>query len=293
MGSLGKALALLIVSLFLISVVAIFSDNSDVKAVTNYNLFFEDLHVTSPSFNMTYRDTMPLNCTLDLQQNDSIVSMYIDQIGYSIDNGSPKGLTIPFSSIRHEFSSIYDVFPISFQGTIAISNLSNGIHQLTLFANGGCNIDNINPTSWNTSLAPINFSVYNSPPPSIVTFSPKSGSYITNNVTLGSIPLNFSVDKTTSWKGYSLDNQGNVTLTGNSTLTGLAYGNHTLEIFANDTVGNMGASQTVNFSIEKPPPTETIGSNIIIAVIAVSIAIICLVAVLLLYRRHRKSASLS
>ena len=60
--------------------------------------------------------------------------------------------------------------------------------------------------------------------------------------------------------GYSLDGQGNVTVAGNDTLPDLPHGTHTLTIFANDTEGNMGASETVFFEIAFPPtlsPTPT------------------------------------
>ena len=70
------------------------------------------------------------------------------------------------------------------------------------------------------------------------------------------IPLFFNVNKEVSWAGYSLDNLANVTafLHGNTTLTHLAGGNHSLVIYANDTFGSMGKSDTVSFSIVLPTP---------------------------------------
>jgi len=64
------------------------------------------------------------------------------------------------------------------------------------------------------------------------------------------IPLNFTVDEPVSWIGYSLDKQANVTITENVTLPALFEGYHDIIVFANDTFGNMGASERVFFTVE-------------------------------------------
>ena len=67
----------------------------------------------------------------------------------------------------------------------------------------------------------------------------------------GDFPLNFTVDGSTSWLGYSLDGKNNVTITGNTTLTSLAEGNHTLIVYATSTFGVDGASSPTSFIIVK------------------------------------------
>ena len=84
-------------------------------------------------------------------------------------------------------------------------------------------------------------------PPEIVILSPQNVTYATNFVS-----LSFTVDEATSWIGYNLDNQANVTITGNTTLTDLAEGLHTIIVYGNDTSGNMGISDTVYFTIALP-----------------------------------------
>ena len=103
------------------------------------------------------------------------------------------------------------------------------------------------------------------------------------------IPLTFMLDEQTNWIGYSLDGKQNVTITGNSTIGNLTNGLHDIAIYANNTYGNIG-SQTVNFTVEKP---QTLGSALMAVVIAVPLAVICLVAVLVIYRRLRKTTNLS
>jgi len=76
-----------------------------------------------------------------------------------------------------------------------------------------------------------------------------------------SMPLKFTIDKATSWIGYSLDGAANVTITGDITLTGLSLGSHNIIVYANDTEGNMGASNRVYFTIaEVAPPVIALAS---------------------------------
>ena len=84
--------------------------------------------------------------------------------------------------------------------------------------------------------------------PVISILSPQNTTYSTNDVL-----LNFTVNEATDWIGYSLDNQANVTISGNTTIP-ISEGRHTLVVYANDTVGNMGSSNTVWFSVDVSPP---------------------------------------
>jgi len=85
--------------------------------------------------------------------------------------------------------------------------------------------------------------------PTISILSPENKTYTTSSVS-----LSFTVDRATSWIGYSLDGQSNVTITGNTTLTGLSDGIHTVTVYANDTAGNMGYSETVYFTVDTVSP---------------------------------------
>lgn len=89
-------------------------------------------------------------------------------------------------------------------------------------------------------------------PPVIKILSPKNMIYSTS-----SVPLIFTVNKQTSWIGYSLDEQANVTIYGNTTLTCLIDGTHSVIVYANDTFGRMGASCKVYFTVDTTPPNIT------------------------------------
>jgi parallel beta-helix repeat protein len=92
-------------------------------------------------------------------------------------------------------------------------------------------------------------------PPVIVVLSPENKTYPVNHVS-----LNFTVSEQISWEGYSLDGSVNVTIAGNTTLTNLPDGSHTIIVHANDTVGNMGRSDTILFAVDTTPPTIVVFS---------------------------------
>ena len=99
--------------------------------------------------------------------------------------------------------------------------------------------------------------------PDITIYSPENVTYSTS-----SIDLNFTVDEVTSWIGYSLDGETNVTIAEDSTLTdfsvplsGLSEGPHSIIVYGNDTAGNMGNSGVIYFSVDTTPPTITIFST--------------------------------
>jgi len=101
--------------------------------------------------------------------------------------------------------------------------------------------------------------IYSEPqliPPTIDLISPVNATY---GVT--SIPLNFTVSEATSWIGYSLDGATNVTITGDILLTDLSLESHNIIVYANDTDGNMGASDRVYFTVaEEAPPVIALAS---------------------------------
>ena len=84
-----------------------------------------------------------------------------------------------------------------------------------------------------------------STPPIISILSPENKTYDVNDIS-----LTFTINESTSWIGYSLDGQANVTITGNTTLSGLSNGSHSLIVYANDTAGNTGASEIIYFSVD-------------------------------------------
>ncbi|MCZ2809402.1 MAG: hypothetical protein O2V44_08615 [Candidatus Bathyarchaeota archaeon] len=114
--------------------------------------------------------------------------------------------------------------------------------------------------------------------PAISIVSPENKTYTVNNVS-----LTFVVSEQASWIGYSLAGQANATITGNTALTGLSNGSYSLTVYAKDTSGNTGASETVYFSIEVPPPDPQPSEPFPITWIAVIVIIAVVGAAFLVY----------
>jgi hypothetical protein len=79
--------------------------------------------------------------------------------------------------------------------------------------------------------------------------SPEGRTYSVNNLS-----LTFTLNELTEWIGYSIDNQDNITIYGNTTLPSLSDGQHNLTVSARDIFGNTGTSETVSFGVEVPKP---------------------------------------
>jgi parallel beta-helix repeat protein len=115
-------------------------------------------------------------------------------------------------------------------------------------------------------------------PPKIVILSPVNQQFNETGV-----PLLFTVNKEVNWTGYSLDGGETVTITGNTSLSGLPNGVHNVTVYAEDTFGNTASSETVRFTVDVPEPFPTT-----IAIISGISAVIVVGAVLAIYFKKRK-----
>jgi hypothetical protein len=108
------------------------------------------------------------------------------------------------------------------------------------------------------------------------------------------LQLEFSANEPVSWLGYSLDRDEvyflynlfeecpqpayhsplpfSYRIRENTVLAGLAAGSHNLILYANDSFGNSGQSETFNFTIVKEPVLNTIssGSFLVIGTVFIS-----------------------
>jgi hypothetical protein len=91
----------------------------------------------------------------------------------------------------------------------------------------------------------------------------------------------YVVDKPVSWIGYSLDGGQNVTIAGNTTLTGLSSGLHNVILYANDTYRNMGASETVRFNVAEPFPVVPV------AVFSVTVIVLVSTGLFVYFKKHK------
>ena len=124
-------------------------------------------------------------------------------------------------------------------------------------------------------------------PPKISLLSPTTQTYNES-----SVPLVFSIDKSADWIGCSLDGEETITIAGNITLTELSGGLHNVTVYANDTFGNAGKSETINFTIaEKPEPSNEVEVFPVTIIAAASGALVFLFgAAIFAYSRRKKLA---
>jgi len=167
------------------------------------------------------------------------VSESTSWIGYSLDNQANVTMT----------------------GNITLTDLAEGSHNIIVYANDTAG----NMGSSDMVYFAIQTSPIDTTPPSISIVSPENKTCDTTD-----IPLTFTVDESVLWMAYSFDNKANATITGNTTLSGLSDGSHSLIVYAKDTAGNTGASEVIYFTIEtkkaEPFPMWIVAAIVIIAV---------------------------
>jgi hypothetical protein len=255
--------------------------------------FSSGLTVYSP-LNTVYSSYSVL-CNASLR----VSMVYQSSISYSIDgkDQGSSGFKLQFGSAGYYYVA----------GSFMLPPLHNGPHQLTFaveialynYSGPPPSADfKAGTTSYGVKyyaadyVNTLSFTIYSNeafptpaptptmPPPAISNVSIKNTTYNT-----GDIPLNFTTDEPVNWTGYSLDGKDNVTINGNTTLTRLSNGSHNVTIYANDTFGNTGSSQTISFTVAVPEPYPA-------ATVAVVSGILAVVAVgvgLSIYFRRRKS----
>lgn len=157
--------------------------------------------------------------------------------------------------------------------------LSEGSHCLTLFLFGhnqksydprylsymdtfyfsvGAGASDVPPPCWVApDFTPQDKPPQDSTPPRVAILSPvRNESFEADNLTDLEGALNFAVDEAASHLSFSLDGQPNATIAGNFTFRGLSAGLHNLIVYVWDSVGNVGASESVNFTIKVIPQLE-------------------------------------
>ena len=125
---------------------------------------------------------------------------------------------------------------------------------------------------------------YGTIPPVVLVLSPQNMTYAVN------ASLILALNRQVAWMGYSLDGQHNVTLTGNITLAGLTKGMHNVTVYARDTFGNIGASETIYFTIaEDPEPFLTV--LVAVATVAVAVGVGFIIYFTKIKKKQRASAT--
>lgn len=263
---IGVASSMLVLSCLICRIPVI---KADLVSSDGYTIAYQP-YIVFPS-NYAIYDSRVL--TLNVSFHGMIFAETKYYLTYSLDGKEPEVLPL----VMYYYGS-WIINPENWErnhidGSVILPELSEGSHKITIWLE--CDGSYDNQTVYFT------IKLIDKTPPLISEISVKNKTYNSTD-----IPLVFNINETTSHICYSLDNHANVTINGNTTLTGLTEGSHNLIIFANDTAGNMGSSQTINFTVnpEIQPTAEPfpIALGVAIAVLVI-IATLALVVVMQSY----------
>jgi hypothetical protein len=261
---LSLILFLVVIGMHLVFFASAATDVTEIVAASPHAILIEN-----PNNQTIYKNQLPLNLTVTWLTHDdanSISWQQLTSLNYRIDD-KPSVTVLN----KTAFNS-----PFKMSNAINISELPNGQHKIEVTARFVADVDNLFVPTYGFSSAPIYFTVYNIPPPVISNLSFENKTYDSVNQS-----LSFTINKQTSWMGYSLDGKENITVNGNTMLSGLSYGSHSIVVYANDTVGNVGSSNTIYFSVTKPFLTATLIAALIVLIAVISI---CL---LIYFKKHK------
>ena len=244
------------------------------------------LTINSPS-NSTYSSSLlTLNITVKTLVNPSASNI---TMVYSIDGATNTTISIESTRVPLWVDITYAngtttkgisiSSPYLITAIADLPELSEGSHNLTIYAKYELSSSD---RDIGFDEKTVYFTIDDGKPPTISNLSPENKTYNQKD-----LPLNFTTDQPTSWMGYSLDGKENVTLTGNTTLGELSNGSHSIIVYANDTAGNMGVSQTINFTIAVPLDLSYAVAGTTIIAAAVSVVL------LLRIKRRKEEPSLT
>jgi hypothetical protein len=225
------------------------------KADSIFPVLISPVHIDSP-INRTYTsDFLMLNVSF----SGFCFSSIQHSLTYSLD-GKAMG-AMPIVPHYPDYLSVQAGFTASVQ----LPQLSKGQHIIIVYAehsSSGITQRDISTVIFNISdTIPVNELT----PPVVSNFTVKNKAYPSANLS-----ASFNVDKAVMWTGYCIDEE-NVTISNwwntaasersfNFTLKELTEGSHTLVAYAEDTFGNMGTSDSVNFVVDTKTPNVTIVS---------------------------------
>ena len=237
------------------------------------------ISILSPTENNTLRSSNNLTISFNATIKSESVNVWITRVQYK-RSWQPNNITVwwrqsdylpfyPHDEDIHEYSS-----------NLSLTGIPEGNQTVTITVVGGGSYSNDRVLYYFDAVSyyTVGFMV-DTVPPEVSVLELDNKMFVEPEV-----PLNFTVNESFSKISYALDEQENVTVAGNTTLTGLTFGVHNVTVYAWDTVGNSGTSETVFFTITEPEQ-EPFPTTLVVAPVA-SVAVIG--AVLAIYFKKRK-----
>jgi len=202
----------------------------------------------------------------------NVTSVYYDL------NGEQQNLSVP--EIQAFVPPKNGSLPATYLSYSIPLNLTNGQYTIQIYVEASSfYMPSLATGILNTTVSAVSQPIYFAVKfPQPIILAPERITYNESNV-----PLQFTIGgSSASWIGYSLDNKANVTITGNTTLTGLTNGEHYLTVYTNDTLGNSYASQTISFFVA----LRTNASTNTILEVSATIVVVIAIGVIVYFRKR-------
>jgi hypothetical protein len=219
-----------------------------------------NVNIESPQNNRTYTRTVQVAFT------------YTSLTGSPVELQSPEYMYILDGEKWEVGGQKWGVFSPEFNGSVystTLSRLSNGVHTLRIRVTGSW--QELGDWKWPFYQGysfPVAF-IIDAFSPRIHILSPEPSVY-----NVSEVPLTFTLNEPASQRVYCVDGLANVTVSGNTTLTGLSGGEHTVMLYAWDAAGNVGTSETVTFTVAAPPTSLLINAAVIASAATVSFGLV-------------------
>ncbi len=255
------------------------------------------VRIVSPTSATYDRKVLLLNVTFSYGGLRYSLTYNLDGV---TEGSIPMGEYRPPSNEFHVVNTAY--------AWVTLPELSDGSHSVTVtlvarvyWSGGGKPGAPFQPTSpgsseysatWSDT---VSFSVYGDEPceprpqpdvdrtpPEISNLSVKNQTYLSRDVA-----LNFTLNDNALHVAYSLDGAENVTIEGNTTLHGIPAGLHNLTVYAWDSAGNVGASETVSFTVAVPEQSPDAFPIVTVAAVFVAVAAVVAVSAVVYLKKRR------
>ena len=243
------------------------------------NMQPQTITVVSPENDVTYAsNNLPLSFNVSLNSTKTWYDIHITTVYYTT-SWQEANVTVyewKYYDLYNLDPSNDDPFITEFSHELNLTEIPEGKQNITITVLAtGSYIKDLVAYSFITNVSSFVSFTVDTIAPSVSILSPENKSYNSPDVS-----LNFTVNALFIKTSYVLDDQENMAINGNTTLSGLSNGLHNVTIYAWDTAGNVGASETIAFTVT-PFPT--------VPVVAASMASIAVViAGLLVYFKKRK-----
>ena len=231
--------------------------------------------ISSPVNNTAYNTSrLPLTFNVTAPQSKTASSSMVIKVTYEVDWKKEAINVLNGGQEQASFNLWLSNVPEG-QHTIVIKAVGSGLYKQDEVSYKGFLI---------RSTATIYFKIDRTAP-TVLVLPPENVS------STSAIPLNLTVNEACSKIAYSLNGQQNATVNGNSTIPHLPAAQYNVTFYVWDVAGNIGNSETANFTVTLAPLTQSKPESfptVPVAVASISVAVVAVGAGLLVYHKKHK-----